>query len=289
MRDLLEWGKDQKAMEISFEELQASIGVRNNRGDYNKALPMKHADFIEKIADMVSKDYDVTVGKIYVPKNRIGVVHELDPEKKGLINASMFRSLIGEIHLNSLKNDEMNMKLAINITERGVTLAQGTNVQICSNMTIMGASNMISTMGRQGLPFDKFTELFNSWVPQMGVTFENYVNTVEQMKSIQLGSNGQIQELIGELQIAAIRGNYEKGYYGAPLNLSELSRLTQDLIKKPDFLNDEPMSLWDIFNDFTYVQTHSEQNIDTKIEDMIRTSEFLLKKYYPESAEIFLN
>ena len=289
MRNTLEWGKDQKAMEITFEELQASIGVRNNRGDYNKALPMKHADFIEKIADMVSKDYDVTVGKIYVPKNRIGVVHELDPDKQGLIKASMFRSLVGEIHLNNFKNDEMNMKLAINVTDRGVTLAQGTNVQVCSNMTIMGASNMISTMGRQGLPFDKFQELFEGWVPKMGETFEKYTKTIEQMKAVQLGSNGQIQELIGELQIAAIRGAYERGYSESPLNLSELSKLTQDLIKKPDFLNDEPMSLWDIFNDFTYVQTHSEQNIDTKIDDMIRTSEFLLKKYYPEGAEVFLN
>jgi len=288
MRKILEWG-DAKAMEITFEELQSSIGVRNNRGEYNKALPMKHADFIEQIAASVSNDYDVSIGKIFVPKNRIGVVHEMDPERKGLISASMFRSLIGEIHLNNLRNDEMNMKLAINVTERGVTLAQGTNVQICSNMTIMGASNMISTMGRQGLPFDKFQELFNSWIPNMGETFNKYVTIVDQMKNIQLGNNGQIQELLGELQIAAIKGAYERGYHDAPLNLSELSKLTQDLIKKPNFLNDEPMSLWDIFNDFTFVQSHSEQNIDTKVEDMIRTSDFLLKKYYPENTNIFVN
>ncbi len=288
MRELLEWG-DNKAMAITLEELQASIGVRNNRGEYNRRLPMKHSDFIETIINNVEQSYDVTPGEIYVPKNRIGVVHEMDPERLGLIKASMFRSMIGVLHLNSLKTDEMNMSIAYNITDKGVTLAMGTNIAICSNMTIMGASNVITTNGRKGLPFDKFMELFHGWLPRIDETWNKYIDVIEEMKTIQLAGNGQIQELIGDLQIAATRRAYEKGYYDAPINLAELSKLTQGLIKKPEFLQEEPMTLWEIFNDFTEVSTHSEYNIDTKIEDHLKISDFLLRKYAPQTDKLFLN
>ncbi len=285
-RKILEWAKDSKAQMITIEELDASVGVRNRMGEYAPKFPLKHSEFINNIAERVGEDWDVTIGNIFVPKNRIGIVHEMDPKKEGLIKAAMFRSLIGEILVTNVANDDMTMKLAIAINERGVTLAQGPNISVCSNMTIMGSSNMISTEGRGSLDFENFMTIFKTWIPNINKTFGEYEKIINNMKEVSLGGNGQIQEMIGSMHMMAVNQAYNLGQPVAPLTINEMSKFSQELIK----LNPEQdaMSLWDLYNVGTNILTHAENNVETKLPTLGTFADFIIEKYFPENA-IFIN
>jgi hypothetical protein len=285
---IITWEKDQRAQNITLAELEQSTAIQDFSGRFNKNAPLKHFDLIDNIVKHLGATYNVEVGNIFVAKNKTRTIPILDPKKEGLLKATIFESLIAEIFLKDFTNNENTMKIALSYNNRGITLAQGVNIEICSNMTIMNSSNMLSTEGRNGLPYDKAMELFNSWIPRMGETYETYNKIIESMKTIQMSSNGQIQELIGKLHLKAVQQAYHLGGEQAPLTINELSKFTNEIIKSKVVENSEIMSLWDIYNVGTQILTHADNNIDTKLPLLNNVSDFIIKEYMPEFENSFI-
>ena len=289
MAQSIVWTDRQNAQNISLSQLEQSVAIQDFNGRFNKNAPLKHYDFISQRSNSLSISYDTTVGNIFVDKNKTRTIPVLDPNKEGLFRATVFESVIAEIMVNDLKNKDNTFKIALSYNNRGITLAQGVNIEICSNMTIMNSSNIISTEGRNGIPYDKTIELFNSWIPRMDETYKQYNDIIKAMKGVKLSSNGQIQELIGELHLKAVGQAYHLGQDTAPLTINELSKFSNELIKQKTIEKSKVLSLWDVYNVSTEILTHADNNIDTKLPLLNNISDFIIDKYIPEFSNSFIS
>lgn len=280
------WEKDQKSQNITLEQLKESTAIQDFGGRYSKKAPLKHTDLIDNVFDVLYKlNNKIKVGDIFIAKNTTRKIKALDPEELGLFKGNIFESLITEILLPDLSNDEMTMKIAISYDNRGITLAKGTNITICSNMTIMGSSNVISTKGKEGLPYNKMIELFMSWIPNIGKTFSGYELAINKMKDVYLSNNGQLQELMGNMYLKSVAQAYTLGSK-APLTLNELSKFSQDLLKSETFKGENPITLWELYNIGTSILTRSDSNLSNKIELTQSFSDFIIEEYVPEAAQM---
>jgi len=276
------WGEESAAL-ISLEQLRESTSLQDWSGKMSKKAPFKHTEIIDTILEFIGST--AIIDQIYVAKNRSRFIKILDPNDEGLLKARVFESLIAKIKVQSLSNDEMSMMYAIQYSPKGITIAQGTNIEICSNMTILNSNDMVSTSGLKGLPYEKMMDLFKLWNIEKAANFNRFQEAIEVMKNTLLTSDNQIQEMIGDMQLLAVKQAYFSEY-GAPLTLNELSKVSQALVSNDSFKNNKPITLWEIYNIFTNTITHSKTNLDTKILDTTRVSEYILNKYVPNTIKV---
>ncbi len=161
----------------------------------------------------------------------------------------------------------MNLRIGLGYNENGMTLAFGSNIKICSNMTIMGADHMINTAGSNGLKFNDFMQLLDHRINELEGSWNFYEKTIALLKDKTI-KNGSLYEMIGILNKAAV----EEAYYGgknSPFNISENSLFIKELINNNVFgIDDDKQehNYWDLFNIGTNILTHSKQNIKNKWE-----------------------
>lgn len=279
-----EWDKEEKSRIISLEDLEASTSLQDFDGKYSKKSPLKHTDLIKKLADVLTVNHKVDVAEIHVSKNRSKFINILDPKNENLMKARIFENVIVRLNISSLSNDEMNMMYAIHYSPNGITVAQGTNITVCSNMTIMNHNNMVSTAGRSGLTYDELMMIISGWAGKMDKTYETYGVLIEQMKGISL-TIGEVHEMIGDLHIMAAEQAYKSGE--APLTLNELSRFSQLLLDEEKYINNDPITLWELFNIATNLLTHSDTNLDNRLPMLNKIGDYMIERYTSDGGVAF--
>jgi len=279
--EILNWPEEDNAMTISFETLKKSTPISMFNGKLPKRAPIKHYDFLDLVLNQIKNaDNDAYIKSVYVAKNRTKHIELLDSENEGFVKAHAFENIITEILLPKFSDEEKTMKIAIQHSDKGISMYAGSNITTCSNFTVLGSSQRISTTGRKGMPYDKMLQVFGAWVGKMEEAWEINKKVIEELKTIQLSGNGQVQELIGDLLLAAVGQAYDGG--DAPLNIGDVSKLSQDLLKNENFLQGQPMSAFDLLNFGTELLGTNQNNIDTKLDQLLGISQFIINKYNPE-------
>lgn len=270
--DNLIFEKGENSKVISLEDLSRTLTAE----DFGKSKKVvNHFDIIPQIEEMLKEaGLKLSDKEIIISKAGLKILPKLDPNKESLIDAALVKNLVASFNIADYNNDEMNMRIGLSYNERGIAVAFGTNIKVCSNMTIMGAKNMIYSYGPKKVPFDKMIELIEKNIQEMDQSWKYYNEVFEKLKG-KIATSQDLYTIIGKLQKLAVANNYINGVNSSPLNISETSSFTKELLLAGAFEN-EINTLWDIFNVGTEILTHSDMNIPNKWQSLADFGDFIL-------------
>lgn len=281
---MITFEKDNTAI-LSLEQLKSTVHENDCQG--KPIMGMHHYEMFERAADILTaRNIKFEIEPITIIQNAnksrpgatlvesLAVEHGNNSER-----AHILRRLFGKINLLDYRNDEVNRIMAFIYTQEGLQIAIGSNVRICSNLTIFGAENLISTYAslNQRVGFEKLFDVVPSWIDNLELGFQKDLNTIEQFKDTYVGLN-DLEELIGTLTLERIRRDVYKGRAPIALNQGQISQFAQEMV--PLFeKNDYHVPLWQVYNSGTFLQKAGKNDIPILFENNITWGDVLIREF----------
>lgn len=271
----------EKVKTIDLETLRATASLAEHSGRLPASKPVEHHQFIDMVGDRLrGSNHLYRLDPIYVSKNESKRIMLLDTEKVGTPQSYLFERLITRLQITdpALSTDHYNSAIAIGYTEKGLQVAFGTNVHICSNMSIFG-SRYMSTYGPSKLPFEKMIDLIEKYIQELPKIAEHDFQLFEKMNNIQL-TDANIMNVLGKMQVNAVQNTYFAGQNNG-LNISQTTAFTKGLIADhADVLHDASLSLFDFYNIGTQI-LHPDRAYDTSSvwEDTAAWGNFVVNEF----------
>lgn len=243
---------DKKRSEIiTLDELARSANEQTD--NYKPLNGISHIDLLNKIQGMVSSR---KIDNHFLPIHAcqggtsqlpgVSTVYSLaEQHGKDAPEAHIIRRVIAGVQMDTYNDPVRGFcpTIAINFHQMGIEIAYGSNVHVCSNLTILGGTH-IQSYGKGSTPLDKMFDILDAWINRIDVFSENDKKVYDIMNSITVGPN-EIEEIIGEMLVSAVKYNdvklrsEEKAF-----NVTQVSSFTRGVInaKKPD------LTAWDLLN-----------------------------------------
>lgn len=238
---------------INFNELQLSLSEKMVSGKSLNGI--EHTELIDRIGSITSK-YNAKLNPIIVsnagPSKTpgISVLPYVESQKgKGAIEAHIFRRLIGGFEIET-DNKEWNTKIAYSFHQGGIELAIGANVRVCSNLSIFGYENMVST---KNVPIDKMFEIVSDWITKYEEKLNQFEVTMKKLKenTFSLDKYFQFVGLLSAIRVekdSSVIKNYinDAKVYG--LNQGQINKFTEKALIEYSIVDNNSISAYDIYN-----------------------------------------
>ena len=293
MQEQIVFGENQKVMEIDIKTLEASADYRNPN---EKKFPMSHCDVISEITDMLeAKNLEFEIADMFITEKGTvpGTQKQVDrinkrrlkdnPKAKDLVkindtSVTIIREMICSIRvLGEYTNDDMGFVIGVSQNEKGFVFGVGARVAICSNFTIMGASDTFKNYGKDSTSFDNIIELIENRIDNIADFWTEQQTFIKNLMSIRLESVTERDSIIGSLLSLAVKGAYIDSTLEVPLNISEVSKLAANMLNY-DEVPDKLISIWDFFNHVTTI-TSSSNRLEGRILQSAATGRYFTERY----------
>lgn len=265
---------------IDLPTLRETISLAESNGSLPNSRPIEHFDLIEMISEMTEKKgYVFQPDPIHVAKSQSKRIMKLDPNNEGLPGSYHFQRMVTRLQLLDLANEHHNTSIAIGYNEKGIQLAFGTNVKVCSNMSIF-ANKIMATYGAMKMPFDKMLQLAEKFINELPEIDAHNNAILNRMYNIEVTPFNVIQT-IGDIHVRSVRS----AYHGVPFafGISQVSAFTQSLLRDHDqMLNAEtgkPIRLYDFYNTGTYLMKPESSDISSLWPDIAGWSDYVVDKF----------
>lgn len=282
---VLDFEKD-KVVKLTLAELQSSCSEAQSSGKPLHGI--EHHQIYSEVVEMLEKNNIAhSIMPLYAAdggdanlKGVARIPYLEDQFGSKTLPATILRRVIGGIKLSDFEDDDSHGMIAINFHQRGIQLAYGQSVKVCSNMTIMGANNCMSTyqngLSRPMPDFRKMLEVMTTWVLQHGLKRTIDTTIMNQMRQIHL-THDQVAELIGFmtfLRVARDKFRSEKAY---PINQTQVNVVTERYLSIPE--SQRPISLWNFYNHVTELHKAGSTDLPLILDNNIATGQFLVKHF----------
>lgn len=283
MNRILDFSNNSKEI-ISLDELRESVDEVSTTGKPFNGI--RHVDLWDRLGDIAARhNVAIDVKDIYATdsKNKIqpGVAcfpHLEAVHGKNSLQASLLRRVVGPIHFPAYSDHNSTGGICVNFHQRGIELAYGNNIHVCTNLNIYGQTHIMS-YGSKGMPLDKMFEVYENWIQKLPEFRENDLRMEEDMKSTFVDPRTAFSTLVGKLSIMAVKRAYIDSTLDSPLNISQTSEFTKRLLKKHGDKLDEQASIWDLFNLTTEILKPGEMNSEELLKQGTAAGNFFVNEY----------
>jgi hypothetical protein len=251
---------------IQPELLKEIAEERDFKNKLPKGFPKESYAVYEDVMDIISKPAGLKLENkgIIVPEKSIRIFGRHD----GMAPIENHRlvSHIGTIYMKGKGDKKMSMAVAIACKERGITIAFGTNVWVCTNQCIFG-DRIMYTHGAGAIAYDKMMNVLSDYMTHFEEIKETEQTVIKSMMEIDLDYDG-VRKIIGELYLRGRIDNLQKYQKSQMLNVSEVGKVFDHIVENqisdekglsildPDF----NMNLWDFYNSITTVLNPQQNN-----------------------------
>ena len=244
--ETLNFEKDENVKIITLSQLKQTCSLTDSGAKLPASRPLEHFQLIETVCERLDKaNIKYEMDPIWVAKGDSNRVPILDPDKTGAIKSWIFSRLVTRLQMIFGDNEKYNPAIAIGYNVKGLTLGMGINTRICSNQSIFG-NNLTQTWGKQSVDFQKVFNVLGDWLSKYDETFANNVKLLDAMEEIQLIPQ-QVNEVLGQLQMEAVKNAYITPGLDAPFNIGQMSTFSKNLYNK-HISKQDIVSLSDIYN-----------------------------------------
>lgn len=261
MNEIFMFSPEESTKDIPLTTLSQSLMIRDAKGQAPKNRPIQSWELIETVEEACQKyGIDAEVKHIYVPKPSSTPV--INREEKEIyasgqnipIEKWLFNRVAFMVQLRHAADARMVTAIVGSFHDKGIQLAWGQHVNICSNMCIFGENSMY-TFGDKKMPYEKMMEVVVKWISEFEVKRNHDLEIIEQMKAYVIAPErieGLMDALVGRLYRNAVKAAYHKGE-DQVFNISQCSEFVQHFeteFKKNFDEHDRhiPISLWDLYN-----------------------------------------
>jgi len=253
---------------------------------------MKHVELLENIMDIFHKTHhDYQINDIVISdggeKKAPGLSYYpiVDKDKTKDVSAHVVRRLITSFDLFKGQDDISNTKLALSYSQNGIVAAIGANVKICSNLSIFGYENIVSTKGRNKVDnIQSFLDVIRGWFQRFDEMRMRDQKIIDNMSRFIVGKE-TITEMIGDLHIKRILKDDFREVSIYPFNQGSINDITRELIKDQQIYaknnpeSDYETTLWDLYNIGTALHKPDRVDIPNIIVQNAEWGQYLVDKF----------
>lgn len=248
--------KATKTATISLDQLERTTSLASATGRLSKTAPVEHSAFIRKILELSAyADVDALLEPLVVKENNIRRLQQHQNKDLPLANWPLEHYLVQRITTKIVFQDPFftnredakgSLAIGISYTEKGIQVAFGHNVFVCSNLNVFG-ENFFSTFGNEKnrVPFEKGLELLQAWMMRYTVIRNDNQRRIQRLMEVPVTEERRLQ-VIGKLFENAVRANNNDRTVVAPLNQSECGWLIN--AGYDQITTNREISAWDLTN-----------------------------------------
>lgn len=251
-----------RSIDISLDQLRETRTFADAYGFMPKQFPIEHHGFITKILNMAEEaKASPSIGQILVSVKDMEKISPTEAEAKGLdkndAENTRVKVIIGRIDLgNQYARKLWNLAIGFMYNEKGIEICIGTNISICSNLTIYGEAKHYKNYGAGSVTVPEMFQHIEEWLQNLEGIDLNNSELLERMDAVEIDWKRHGNEFIGQCLREAVRKNYHKGE-SFPLTMGQVNKMTSYIIGEEQNENTAP-TLYLLYNAGTYVLTHSD-------------------------------
>ena len=273
---------ENKTEVITLPELKRTVNAEDI-GGLSRTRPVPHFKLIDDLNSILTEAGQAPVlDHMYIGRSQgTKLIKQIEQQHgvEKVLDAWLLDRLTGKIMLPSLSNKTTGAAIAFSYHDKGIDVAFGQDVHDCSNMCIFG-SNLMSTYGSgKNVDYDKMLTSFKQWCTQLEAMSEADIAIINAMQSKTITGTDMVN-FIGKMEIAAVAANIGIKQI-APLNVTQVGEVTKGLLRKDNkmFHEDNKSTLWDFYNNFTYVLKGDKSDIITLLTDVKNVGELILSSF----------
>lgn len=203
--------KDQKIIEIDLPTLEATGNLSDFKGKLPASRPLEHYKLIQGVEKIFNKfsdaQFELETIKCDVKNIHIHKKKDDPNDKIYSLDDHFIQRLITTARLKASDDpDDLTMAIAIAYSEKGISIAFGSNVYACNNMQVFG-ENILHTFSAAGyknkVSWEKATNVLRDWANQFQTKREQEFGIIEQLRSTTVERDSVIK-LYGHLFQQAI-------------------------------------------------------------------------------------
>lgn len=208
---------------VNLETLKRTVRSEMANGKLPKSRPVEHFQLLEEITERADRlNLAPKIGNIYATERQSRRINWLSKEQPCPVENYLIDRMAVKIDLMPTRQGQ-NLALGIGYNERGISLAYGTNIHVCSNMQIFGG-RLVQTFNN-GVTFEEMLKTLQNWFEQFGEISEANAKRIDELNTIDI-DHEVISSTIGDLFTRAVKLNAGEKVI-APLNQVQVA----DLVK----------------------------------------------------------
>ncbi len=250
------------------------------KGSLPASRPIEHYQLLDNLTNIASKIPNVRVEQedIYAAEAQAMRVMWSGAKNECPVENYLIQRITTRIHLKYASDSDMNMAIGVSYNEKGISMAFGSNVWVCSNQNIFGDNIMHTFGGDRKVPFEKMMELFHKWMLDFNMYRDQDYKMVEKMKERTIEENAK-QLLYGKLIDKAVLQNLDTKQ-SAPLNQTQVA----DFIRasySPEYLipDTRPANVWDLHQMGTSILKPKTSDMVSLLQNQNDFSNFIINEF----------
>ena len=275
MSRTLEFKEKHEVLELS--ELQQTLTAKS----VGKKRHLEHFDVFNDLSQILSSTgIDHNLQPITVHGGGCASVFPMAEEKFGekALEAHYLTKVYGEIKIDTHASHDISNLLRVEYSDRGTTVSFGKMVLVCSNGMTAFRGDILSTYGNDKMPYENILEVVKSWMNELEKKSVAYDNLIGHMMRSPIPDGDALAQLIGKLQQRAVAQAYLNGPQ-APLNISQVSNFTKNVMTNYDENPEDMQSLWDLYNVATNLQKPTLIDSSTISNTNFAMTNFIMDEY----------
>lgn len=207
--------------------------------------------------------------------------------KRAPVNRWRFDKIISTIQLPNIMagsgesaENVRNAAIGLTVNKEGIMVSFGMNLQVCQNFNVMGGTLLRSYgLGQQpGLDWELMLHKIKTWIGNINQIWKVQNDIMRTMQEFVLPTDiAIVEELVGDLYLAAIKQAYFKGEY-TPFDTHELSNFVKEMIQSRR-TEERLATVWDVYNWGTAIMKPGIVDIGEIANNSNMWSDYLLKRF----------
>ena len=264
--------KEGKTRGITMEQLHAGSDIEDRNGDIMNGInayqligqvaAMAHNYHGEaRITDLfVADNVNKAQGNGIAINKRIKDAYQKATGTENIpFAAATFNRVFCNIELTGQGTDTHVANIVVATNQSGLQVAVGAKAHACRNQTILGASHLVQSYGRQKMTTEEFLRAVDLMLS--GYRFVDDMAALRRMQQIEM-EDEQVLMFMGYLRYlyakynsrdAAIRSQVTGGYAIYPMDASQLNRFDASIVQTERALHGRKMTVYDLYQSATTV------------------------------------
>lgn len=273
----------EKVESLTLEELKMT-NVAWADMQRSRTTPVAHYELIEKLMNILTEAGQEPILDVIYVTNQGGStplrnIEEQYGNQKNILQAWLLRKVTGKIFVPRLETEDMKISIAFAYHDKGIDVAFGHDVKVCSNMSIFG-SHILHTYGQnQNVDYEKMMDIIKEWAGKLDKMAEEDRIIIRNMMGTSI-TKERAQEFLGKLLILANASNMNKPVV-SPLNVTQVSEVSRGLLNSDFDILEAPdtYSLWKFYNNMTEVLKAGNSDITTLLTDVTEIGNMMVTEF----------
>ncbi len=277
---------DERSVKGSFNLNIASLfrSIQLSRLEGKQKTSVEHFEAFGKIMMMLdAANIKFDISNIYTPTIQIMTLAE-DQRTKDKITIPItdpvvnhVKNVVGRIDLPFGTNTS-NLSIGISKSPRGLSMCMGTNIMVCSNMSIFG-DHFMTSFGHDKLSVSEMFSRMGSFIENAEIISNENTKMLEEMTKVSIDPKG-VQNMIGDMLERAVAKNYHKSTKNTPFDIGSVSKFTSSVITAQNALEQDEVdiSVYDLYNIGTEILTH-QATIENSWKDLSSFGQYITERF----------